>query len=171
MKSSDAVYVIGLRLSPEVDSPELFTIWFEYDSGDSRVAAHEGRLQWVFAVSEVSQVTDDEYDLATDDRMRTDHDAVCDIANLLYSIQSGADDSNAKVLDTINLLDDLLIAVGNPLPTDSGELLTRMIVGLTEGDSLSSVVPPENRSATIEAVFASLGRVLAFSDFIGVGAE
>jgi hypothetical protein len=169
MKSPDAVYVIGLRLSPDVDAPELYTIWFEYDSGDSKVATRAGRLQWTFTVSQVSRIADDEYDLVTDDHARSDYHAVCDVANLLYSIQSGADDSNVKVLDSINLLDDLLIAIDNPLPADGEKLLARMVVGLTEGGSLSSVVPPENRAGTIEAIFASLGRVLAFSDFVGIG--
>lgn len=163
---ADAVYVVGLRLDPDRLEPELYTLWFEYDGGESRAAARSGRLQWVFSATDVDLVRDDDYDLGAGRVHSMDDSVVCDVATVLYAVQRGAGDNDLEVLNSINMLDDFLIAVANPLPDEPQRLLGTMRVGLTEGESLGQVVPPPARKATIDAVFASLGRVLAFSDFL-----
>ena len=159
----DGVYIVGLRLKPDETEPELFTLWFEDERGKNRVARVEGRIQWALTLDEAKHLTDSECDLSGS--IDAELDSVCNIAHLLYGLQHPGEVDEMVALLALNLLDDLVLSIDYPLPRKMQKMLDRIAVGLTEDKSLSETLGDSTPSDAIEAVLASLGRVLCFSDF------
>ena len=163
MKVDDA-YLIGLRLSPERGEPDQFTLWFEDAAGQNRVPRRDGRLQWAATPSAARRLADDEYDLAGAAAAAAEEVSVCSVPGLLYALTNPSDGDDRTVTLALNLLDDLVNCTPTPLPPAAQRSLDMMVKTLTEGDDLRAGLGPAGSGAAVEAVFASLGRVLCFSD-------
>jgi hypothetical protein len=161
----DRGYVVGLRLSPELSDPEFLTLWFEDENGKNRVACVRERIQWVSSVDGIGRLTDSRYDLTDLVAETLELDSVCDIPNLLYGVTHVDEVDETVVLLALNLLDDLVFCVEYPLPHKMQVILDRIVVRITEGATLRDAVIDVGVDDAVEAVLASLGRVLSFSDF------
>jgi hypothetical protein len=161
----DQGYVIGLRLSPEKSDPEFLTLWFEGENGKNRVACVGERIQWVTSVNRLRLLADSRYDLTNLLEQNVDLDSVCNIPNLLYGLTHPGEVDAGVVLLALNLLDDLVFCVEYPLPHELQAILDDIVVRISEGSTLSDAVAGVGPNDAVEAVLASLGRVLTFSDF------
>lgn len=157
-------YLIGLRVDPDTAVADWFTIWLEDDVGQNRLAAQDGRVQWARAVDEARgfarTVLEGRY------MVGPEVESVCDVAGALYAIAWGESGSEGIVLDSLNILDDVLNTVGRPCGLPNGEVLDRLVVLLTEGESLATAVDRVGgRPVVIEPMLASVGRLFTWSTF------
>lgn len=161
--SAITAYVIGLRVDPDRVDPEWRTLWFEQD-GANRIPTKNGRMQWssnVDAAVALARLIDGDVSFGGGKL-----GAVCDVASTLHDIANGTTGNEALVLDSLNLLDDMLITVNHPLRKGPKLRLDGVSGRLTEGVSLPEVVAAhDGPTEVVEAVLASLGRVLVWSDF------
>ncbi len=164
MRPSTA-YIIGLRLSPERENPEWYTLWFENASGQNRVVLKNGRIQWSSSIEGARNLGHEIPDLIGVGE--STFDAVSDAAGTLYALQRSSEGDESLVLLFLNLLDDTLNTAGQVLQPETKRLLDRLSAMLTEGATLQAAVESLGGSqGVIEAVFACLGRVLVWSDFV-----
>ena len=161
----DRGYVIGLRLTPEEPDPEFFTLWFEDETGKNRVACRGGRIQWASSAHSTKSLTDSRYDLTGILEENLELDSVCNIPHLLYGLTRPGEADGRIVLLALNLLDDLVSCVEYPLPSQMQATLDRVVARTSEGATLREATVDVATGDAVEAVLASLGRVLAFSDF------
>ena len=158
-------YVIGIRIDPDRAEPEWYTLWFEDEEGSNRVVTKGGRMQWAPRIDGALALGvhfDEQVQID-----RPDLDGVCDIARTFFEISHLSTGHEALVLTALNLLDDMLDAVGHPLPTEAKLRLDQVVTRLTEGESVPEAVLAHGGAApVVEAVLASLGRVLVWSDFV-----
>jgi hypothetical protein len=162
-------HLVGVRLNPDRSTPQAFTWWFEDEQGRNRVASIEARIQWALSPGAAGSLRDSGYQLPapTSALVTPDVDAICDVAQLLHSLSTPDDDDGPAVLLALNLLDDLIDTIEQPLAAEHRRTLDGIVVHLTEGTALADALLGYRNEDVIEAVYASLGRVLAFSDFTG----
>jgi hypothetical protein len=161
----DRGYIVGLRLTPEESDPEFFTLWFEDETGKNRVACVGGRIQWASSAHASRSLTDSGYDLTGLLDKDLELDSVCNIPHLLYGLTQPDEADEKIVLLALNLLDDLVCCVEHPLPIQLQATLDRAVARLSEGATVREATVDVGTNDAVEAVLASLGRVLAFSDF------
>lgn len=156
-------YVIGIRLNPDRPDAEWYTLWYEHDEGPNRIVTNDGRMQWSSSVHGAHELA---VLLPNDVSLDPVEPSVCDVACMLHDIANGSTGNEALVLDSLNFLDDLLITVHHTLPKEPKLRLDRVSGRLTEGISLPDVIAAhDGANAVLEAILASLGRVLVWSDF------
>lgn len=160
----EQVFMVGLRLSPDRPDPDFYTLWFDGDDGKARIASVDGRLQWSQDPGTAWRLTDSEYDLYSAVTEGMELDSVCSIPGLLYSLTHPDDADSRLVSLALNLLDDFVHTTGHRLPNDVQSVLDQIVVRLTEGEPLREAISGRENEA-VEAVMASLGRILCFSDF------
>lgn len=157
-------YLIGIRVDPDTEVAEWFTVWFEAESGQNRVAAQDGRARWARTASEASDLA--QTVLEGRYRVGSEVESVCDVAGSLYAIASGESGSEGVVLLCLNLLDDVLKTIGRSPAVPNGAVLDRLVVLLTEGESLAAAVDlVGGKPVVIEPILGSLGRIFAWSTF------
>lgn len=156
------VSVIGVRISPDVVEPEWHTLWCDPGDGPNFIVTRGGRMQWSSTVEGARALA------VHVDRPFSgggDLESVCDVATTLHDISRKLAGNEVVVLDCLNLLDDMLITVNFPLLKEPKLCLDRVSGRLFEGMPLPEVLEAHGGSkAVLEAVLASLGRVLIWSD-------
>jgi hypothetical protein len=157
-------YLIGIRVDPDTEIAEWFTIWFEDEAGQNRVVAQDGRVRWartaIQARNFAETVLEGRY------RAGSEVESVCDVAGSLHAIASSESGSEGVVLVCLNFLDDLLKTIGHSSDLPDREILDRLVVLLTEGESLGTAVDlVGGRPVVIEPILASLGRLFTWSTF------
>ena len=160
--SEPTAYVIGLRADPRTDVAEWYTLWFEDELGRNTVLTRDDRVLWGLSPERIAAFGEGR-GLANREELPT----VCDAAAALYAVTSGDDGQEDIVLDTLNLLDDMLVTLGQRAALPDVVVLDRMVKALTEGERLRSVVASAGGAeAVTNPIFGSLGRLFAFSTFI-----
>ena len=92
--------------------------------------------------------------------------AVCDIAETLAAIDSLTNGSEQNVLNTLNLLDDVMITLRQRDTIPNMIVLDRLTSELFLGKNLDDAVASVGgRAAASEIVFTSVGRLAAMSTF------
>lgn len=162
--SEPSGYLVGLRVDPDTETAEWFTVWFEDEAGQDRVLDRSGRALWMrepAAACELGQaVLDGRYSIGSE------VESVCDVAETLYAIASRVSGSEKTVLDSLNLLYDVLNTVGQSSELPSKRVLDQLVVHLTTGEPLPTAVDRVGGpAAVIEPILSSLGRLFALSTF------
>ena len=154
-------YVVGLRLDLAASNAPWYTLWFEEADGTNHLASHDGRLIW-------TPTADAARDLApTGVRVPvvSSDPALCDVALVLRAVAAGEVGNEAEVLDSLNLLDDAVITVGQR-DVPGVATLDRLVKELTEGRPLPEAVQTVGGSdSVVQPIFNTLGRVFASSVF------
>ena len=86
-------HLIGIRVDPDTEVAEWFTIWFEDQEGRNRVAATDGRVQWARAALQASNFAEG---LTGRYEVGSEVESVCDVAGSLYAIASGESGSEGS---------------------------------------------------------------------------
>src|SRR5262249_48946041 len=105
--------LIGVAIDPNRDGPELYYLLYEAEH-DSPIMS-DGRLV-LFTRAEHSRSLAKQYaEKVPIDQFDLDQPfMLCDIADTLFYISEGGEDTTGTVLDTVNLLLDLVDAVSLP---------------------------------------------------------
>lgn len=160
-----AVAVVGLRVAPDTEDADWYTVWYESEEGPDRVAMIGDRVRWMFSESAARAVALER--CGHDDPASVEREPViCDIAGAMQAIKNDREVSERQVLITLNLLDDFILNIAQPPELPRARVLDHLVVLLTEGEPLASAVERVGgQEAVIEPILGSLGRVLNWASF------
>lgn len=161
---SNVAEIIGLRIDPDTEYAEWYTVWYWDEQDETRIATREGRLRWYRAESEARRAADS----ITPSGYSLDPDipTVCDIARVLHDIEADEVGNEGSVLVSLNLLDDMLICVECIEDLPNRASLDVFCSHLTMGDPTK--VAAENaggKQMVFNTLYAALGRLFVWSTF------
>lgn len=160
-----SAYVIGLRVDPETEVADWYTLWHQVESGEKPVLTVDGRVRWSRTVDSARNQA--EIQPGSSFVVDTDLDLVCDVALMLGAVSGGDFGNEPVVLDSLNLLYDLVNSVGPTLELPNARVLDLVVKLLMEGKSFQyAVTSVGGEEAFIEPILASLGRIFAWSTFL-----
>jgi hypothetical protein len=161
---AESAYLIAIRIDPDAEVAEWFTTWFELESGENRVGSRGGRVVWMRDPADVRQNAGSL--IPGGYVLEPDAPAVADIAGALHSIQSGEAGNEAEVLDSLNLLDDILITTGSIADLPNRRSLDVLVGHLTEGEPIARATKLAGGERLIlETIISALGRLFVWSTF------
>lgn len=162
--SEEVAYLIGLRVSPETEVADWYTVWYDDDSGEARVAMSDGRVQWFCEEEHARRVAHDFVPPAY--AVDIDVAAVCDLATVFFASEGNEPGDEMIVLDSLNLLDDMLRSVGCIEDLPNRRTLDLFCSHLTMGDSIPLAAEKAGGNRLIiDTVYAAVGRLFAWSTF------
>ena len=161
---SNVAEIIGFRVDPDTEYAEWYTVWFWDDQDETRMSMREGRVLW-FRTEAVARRAADSF---TPNGYTLDPDipTVCDIARVLYAVDTNEVGTEGAVLVSLNLLDDMLICAECIEDLPNREVLDIFCSHLTMGDPIQ--LATENvggKKIVIDTIYAALGRLLVWSTF------
>lgn len=123
---TEALYLVGFRLDPEVEGPQFYTL-FVLESENDRPLIANGRA--VFFAEPANAA--DALSLADNDMSRlgpapTELEVFCDVAEALHIANSQDADADGVLLETIALFDDLIRAISINVPAQYMSVLSAL---------------------------------------------
>ncbi len=127
----EALYLVGFRLDPDADGPQLYTL-FVLESENDRPLVANGRV--IFFADPAHAA--DALKLADNDMSRlgpapTELEILCDVAESFHIANSQDADTDGTLLETIALFDDLIRAVQINVPAQYMSVLSALSERLT----------------------------------------
>jgi hypothetical protein len=170
--------LIGLRLDPTAEGPQLFTLIEQRESGGRTIMAN-GRILFFSSpalVARALQLADENAiagglpgTSATSVSMPKQMDVLCDIAQSLFLVNSQPEDSDGVLLDCIACLDDLLRATGLNVPANYIAVLNALAERLESNSEFGSFLAEQgiDRETVEDAILWCVGAITVKSTWIG----
>jgi hypothetical protein len=170
--------LIGLRLDPSAEGPQLFTL-IEQREGASRTIMANGRILFfsspalvgrALQLADAAAITDglpgNSTALAL---MPKQMDVLCDVAQSLFLVNSQPDDSDGVLLDCIVCLDDLLRATELNVPANYIAVLSALAERLESNSEFGSFLAEQgiDRETAEDAILWCVGAIAVKSTWIG----
>ncbi|NJK66920.1 MAG: hypothetical protein HC941_10535 [Microcoleus sp. SU_5_3] len=158
------LWLFGFRIDPETEQPNLYTLIVYGEQEPPLVAG--GQLVF-FTRPELAinalQVCD--IDVSEVGRPPIEIDAICDIAETLYLLDSEDFDESAIILNCLNPLFDLVKATLIPMPTEYKRILYAFADHLNIEEEFASFLDEEDiqRSEIVNAILWCVGAITAKS--------
>jgi hypothetical protein len=113
---TEALYLVGFRLDPGAEGPQLYTL-FVLESENDRPLARENRVLF-FAdprrAAEALKLADNDFTRFT--KLPEELEILCDVAQALYIANAENEDKDGVLLECIALFDDLIRATRINVP-------------------------------------------------------
>ena len=130
--------LVGFRLNGEHDGPEFYTL-LSVGGDNERPITAGGRLLFFTRPELAAKALALDAELAKLAPPPMEVETFCDVAEALHLINSQNADSDAVVLDSLLMFDDLVRATRLHMPDRYQGLLTELTARLTEGKQLGII--------------------------------
>jgi hypothetical protein len=170
--AKEKLALIGFRLDPDSERPEFYTVLIHGGEKDRPLQINERIVFFNDYQSFTKVQTFRDSNVPTHLRKNKYSpqraDLVCDIAEVLYLIESEDEDKSAMIINCINTLSDLLPAAGLKLPAGYKTILTTFADHLTFHREYGKFLRRKNlsRSAIRDAILWCLGCIAARAKFL-----
>ncbi len=141
--------LIGIRLSPRHDGPQLYTL-LAVGGDNERPLMADGAILFFADPGQAAGVLAMDPTMSSTGAPPTELEAVCDIAEALYLVNSQDADEHGVVLDCLLILDDLIRATRLHMPERYQGMLTELAARLTEGGQLKHIFSNESLRSHVE---------------------
>jgi hypothetical protein len=169
--------LVGLRLDPTAEGPQLFAL-IEQGEGGSRTLTANGRILLFSSPALVVRalqlaggifVGGLQGTIATFTPMPKQMDILCDVAQSLYLLNSQTDDSDGVLLDCIACLNDLLGATELNVPANYIAVLNGLAERLEHNSEFGSFLAEQgiDRETVEDAILWCVGAIAVKSTWIG----
>ena len=169
--------LVGIRLDPTAHGPQLFAAIEQSETG-ARTLTVKGRIVLFSAPALVTRALNLADDAFARSRQQTSDtsipmpkevDILCDVAQSLYLLNSGTDDSDGVLLDCIACLDDLLGATELNVPANFMAVLNALAERLEHTPEFGSFLAKAgiDRETLEDAILWCVGAIAAKSTWIG----
>jgi hypothetical protein len=169
--------LIGLRVDPTAEGPQLFTL-IEQGEGGGRTIMANGRILLFSSpalVARALQLADNAIagglprTSATSVPMPKQMDVLCDVAQSLFLVNSQADDFDGVLLDCIACLDDLLRAAGLNVPANYIAVFNALAERLERNSEFGTLLAEQgiDRETVEDAILWCVGAIAVKSTWIG----
>lgn len=166
--------LIGLRLDPTAEGPQLFAL-IEQSEGGSRTIAANGRILLFSTPAlagralQLSEADDLPGTIATSAPMPNQVDVLCDVAQSLFLVNSQTVDSEGVLFDCIDCLDDLLRATGLNVPANYIAIFNALAERLERSPEFGSILEEQgiDRESVEDAIMWCVGAIAVKSTWIG----
>lgn len=158
------LWLFGFRIDPDTEVPNLYTLIVYGEQEPPLVAG--GQLVF-FSRPELAinalQLCD--IDVSELEKLPTQIDAICDIAETLYLLDAEDFDESATILNCLNPLLDLVKATLIPMPTEYKRILYDFADHLNIEEEFASFLESEDipRSEIVNAILWCVGAITAKS--------
>ena len=156
----EALWLIGFRINPEREDPEIYTLIAHRDKDRPLVVDN----QIVFFTR--PELAIKALELADPNIKKLgpppkDVDLVCDLAETLYLIDSKDIDPSATIINFLNTLFDLVAAIDTPIPSEYKQVLYSFADHLTFNRGYGKFLTQQkiSRSMIINAIYWCVGAV------------
>jgi hypothetical protein len=165
---TDALYLVGFRLDPAVEGPQLYTL-FVLESENDRPLARENRVLF-FADPRRAP---DALKLADNDFARfpvipDELEILCDVAQALYIANAENEDRDGVLLECIALFDDLIRATEINVPAQYMAVLSAVSERLASNHEFASMLAETglDRETLEDALMWCVGAVTVKCTFL-----
>jgi hypothetical protein len=169
--------LVGIRLDPTVEGPQMFALIEQTEAG-ARTVTVKGRILLFSAPALVTHALELVGAAFADSRQQTsatsapmpkEVDILCDVAQSLYLLNSGMEDSDGVLLDCIACLDDLLGATELNVPANFMAVLNGLAERLEQNPEFGSFLAEQgiDRETLEDAILWCVGAVAVKSTWIG----
>lgn len=165
---TEAVYLVGFRLDPGAEGPQLYTL-FVLESENDRPLARQNRVIF-FAdprrANEAAKLADN--DFARFPVIPDEIEILCDVAQALYIANSEDEDRDGILLECIALFDDLIRAAQINVPAQYMAALSAVSERLSTTPEFASMLAETglDRETLEDALMWCVGAVAVKSTFI-----
>ncbi len=174
---SHELCLIGLRLDPTAEGPQLFTL-IEQDEAGGRPIMANGRILFFSTPALVARALQMAGDApagglpgtsATSAPMPKQMDVLCDVAQSLFLVNSQAEDSDGVLLDCMACLDDLLRATGLNVPANYIAVFNALAERLERNSEFGGFLAEQgiDRETVEDAILWCVGAIAVKSTWIG----
>lgn len=170
--NSQPIYLTGFILDPDLEEPQLYTLYFLDDGRDKplveddRPIVHDGKIVF-FTTPELAQTAFKlaEPELAYLNPNFEEVALVCNIAVILYMIHYEDIDNYATIIDSLNLIFDLVKATKIHMPEGYKKALYKFADHLTVEREYASFFSANNIARTLigEATLWCVGAIVCKS--------
>lgn len=130
LKEIDGVSLIGFRINPDSESPDVYTL-MTYGAKEMPIVVN-GQLLFFRSPTSTAVVYEFfEESIKKLASLPTETDAICDVAAMLHIINHQDSDESATVLNCLNTLFDLVNATQLTIPTAYKKMLYNLADHLT----------------------------------------
>lgn len=167
-ESVEALYLVGFRIDPSVEGPQFYTL-FALEGDNDRPITRKARVLFFTnprsAKSALKQADNAVQSLAPPDEQV---EMVCDVAEVLYMLNSQSEDPDGLVLECIGCLDDMIRAVRLNVPAQYMSLLSALSERLMSNHEFGSWIEEKgiDREQLEDAIMWCVGAVTVKSSWI-----
>lgn len=149
----------GIRIDPTHEGPQLYTL-LVVGGDDERPLTVDGRIVLFSRPEQGADALKLDKSMAGIGQAPQSLEALCDIAEALYLVNSQEGDSDGVILDCLLILDDLVRATRLHMPDAYQSLLTEVAAQLTEGVALGKILrKPTLRTQMEDALLWCVGAI------------
>jgi hypothetical protein len=171
------LWLIGLRLDPSAEGPQLFTLIEQGEDGGRTITAN-GRILLFSSpalVARALQLAEDASAASLPDAsaasvpMPKQMDVLCDVAESLFLVNSQSDDADGVLVDCMACLDDLLRATGLNVPANYIAVFNALAERLERNAEFGSFLAEQgiDRETVEDAILWCVGAIAVKSTWIG----
>ncbi len=165
---TEALYLVGFRLDPDTEGPQLYTV-FVLESENDRPLTRESRILFFADPSRASQAVQ----LADNDFARfpvipSELEILCDVAQALYIANAEDEDKDGVLLECIALFDDLIRAARINVPAQYMAALSAVSERLSTTPEFASMLAETglDRETVEDALMWCVGAVTVKSRLV-----
>jgi hypothetical protein len=162
-------YLIGFRLNPDNESPELYTLIISEDDDYKPLLASGCILFFSKPELAADALKSSQQKNTKIYNVPKNIELVVDVAETLYLLESEDIDLTATILNCLNTLDDLIKAIKLTVPEHYKNILYKLADHLTFNQEYSSFFSKQNisRSSAIDEILWCLGTITIKSKILG----
>ncbi len=163
------LYLIGFRVDPTADGPQFCTLIGSEGDGERPITKGD-RLLFFRKPTDAAKALEESDNGFEDVRpVPTELELLCEISEVLYLVNSEAEDKDGLLFELIAVFDDLLRAVKMTVPAEYATVLAAMAERLGESQEFASFLSGSGvtREKLEDALMWCVGAVAVKSTWVG----
>ena len=160
----DRLCIVGIILNAESEQPEIYGLMIETETDD--MVTDQGDLLFVTDIKGIESI----FSFANDEirarfELPTEATETVDLALALYLLQNEDADQNAEILDSLNLIFDLMRAINAEIPAERKKTLYGLADFLTFDNDLAGYLERSgvSRHEVIDHIIWCCGMLMTHS--------